>query len=272
MSIATFNALLAKLRSPSQRPIYLKSGQLAAGTHWNSEWIQGGDPVAGATPGAAAIPDRTTTGALGQLNKGGTEQRAWMSRYGEGAGAAASVGSWALVDRIAHIGGLSGTVTTAQTVSFPALTRFTTGVRVWAAIEIYTAIGATGTTATISYSNTVPTAGQTSPAIVAGGAGFQNARIILPFGYASGDLGVTQVASVTLLATTGTAGNFGITLFQTLDMWTFNNSTAYPHSGRPTDLSGGMPVIPDGACLQLLHFGSGQAATVQTGQLAFFED
>lgn len=272
MSVSTFVDFLQKLRCPSQVPPFAKTGQIAAGTHWNSEWIQAGIPAAASTPGAAAICDRTTTGALGQNNKGGTEQRAWLRKFRQGASGLSTQGAIMLVDRLAHVGGLSGIVTTAQTVGFPALTRYTSGAGVWAAIEVYTAIGATGTTATISYTNTVPTAGRTSPAIVVGGTGFQNARTILPFGYASGDTGITAVASVTLAATTGTAGNFGVTLFKTLGWWPVNNSTPYQSRGTPVDLPGHVPAIPDDACLQFLHFGTGQTTTHLTAQLGFFED
>lgn len=272
MSVSTLKALIQKLASPSQLQPYIKLGQIATGTHWNSEWIQGGDPVAAATPSTAAIPDRTTVGSLGQLNKGGTEQRGWLRRFGQGGGGTGVQGAFLIVDRIAHIGGLSGALNTAQTVSFPSLTRFTSGVGVWAAIEIYTAIGASATTATISYSNTVPTSGRTSPAIAVGAASFNNPRTVFPFGYASGDVGVTQVASVTLAASTGTAGSFGITLFKTLGFLPFNNTIAYPHRGTPTDLPGPMPAIPDNACLQVLHWGTGQVTTTQIAQFAFFED
>lgn len=273
MSVSTLSALLAKLRNPSQLSAFVKNGQVTTGTHWNSEWIQPGDPAAASTPGTtAAICDRTTPGAVGQLNKAGSEQRAWLRQMTSGGSAANLMGALLLVDRLAHVGGLSGTVTTAQTVAFPALTRSTSGEGVWAGAEIYTAVGATGTTATISYTNTVPTAGQTSPAIVFGGSGFQNARKVMPFGYASGDTGITAVASVTVLATTGTAGNFGVSLFKTLGWWPLNNASPYGNRGTPLDLPGPMPVIPDDACLQLLHFGSGQVATILTAQLTFFED
>lgn len=273
MAVATLAALIGKLRNPTQPLVYLKNAQLATGVHWNSEWIQPGAPGAASTPGTtAAICDRATTGALGQANKSAGEQRAWFRRHAEGGSGASAQGSLMLVDRLAHVGGLDGTSTAAQTVSTPALTRFTSGVGVWAAIEIYTAIGATGTTATISYTNTVPTAGQVAPAIVAGGSGFSNARVILPFGYASGDTGLTAVASVTLAASTTTVGNFGITLYRTLGWLPFNNATPYPNRGTPIDLPAPMPVVPDDACLQVLHWGSGQVTTILTAQLAFFED
>lgn len=272
MSVATLAALSGKLRNPSQNLLFVKNGQAATGAHWNSEFVQPGAPSAASIPGTtAAICGRTTVGALGQFNKAGTEQRAWLRRYGSGGSAAVLQGALMLVDRLAHVGGLSGTVATAQTVATPALTRSTSGAGVFAALEIYTAIGATGTTATISYTNTAPTAGRTSPAIVVGGTGFQNARVILPFGYASGDTGVTAVASVTLAATTGTAGNFGVSLFKVLGWWPLTNTSAYPNRGTPIDLPAPMPAIPDDACLQFMHFGSGQVSTIVTAQLAFFE-
>lgn len=272
MSVASLASLLAKLNNPSQYGRYCKTAQIGSGTGWNSEWISTGLPVAGSIPSTtAATCDRTTTGALAQGNKAGTEQRAFMRRYGDGAVGALG-GSFILVDRLAHVGGLSGTATGAQTVAFPALTRFTSGVDVWAAVEIYTAIGATGTTFTTSYTNTVPTAGITSPAQVIGGAGFQNSRRIIPVPLAVGDLGITAMATITVLATTGTVGNFGVTLFKTLGAWPINMSTPFPTLMNPVSNNSPIPVIPDNACLQLLHFGGGQISTTMTAEFGFFED
>lgn len=273
MSVATLAALITKLRNPTQSPLYVKNGLAATGSHLNSGWIQPGNPSAGSIPGTtAAICDSSLAGALGQSNKAGTEQRAWLRRFASGGSATNLQGALLLVDRLAHVGGLSGIVTTPQTVGFPALTRSTSGIRCWAAAEIYTNVGSTGTTASISYTNTVPTAGQVSPSIVFGGTGFSNAQSLLPFGYASGDVGVTAVASITLAGTTGSAGNFGVSLFNTLGWWPLTNSSPYGCRGIPVDLPASMPAIPDNACLQLLHFANGQITTIITAQMAFFED
>lgn len=273
MAISTFAALLAALNNPSQYGRYCKTAQIATGTGWDSEWISSGMPVAGITPTTTAVTcDRTTTGALGQGNKAGSEQRAILRRYGEGSLGVAVGGMFMLVDRLAHVGGLSGTVITAQTVSTPALTRFTSGVGVWAAAEIYVALGATATTITASYTNTVPTAGQATQPIVFGGAGFQNARRLLPLSLAAGDVGVTAVASCTVLASTALAGNFGITLFKTLGIWPTNATWPFSNTMNPMGNMLPMPAIPDNACLQLLHFGAGQVGTTLTAELGFFED
>ncbi len=273
MSVSTFAALLAEINFPSQIGRYCKSAQIATGTGWNSEWISTGLPVAATAPGTtAATCDRTTTGALGQGNKAGAEQRAILRRYGEGTSGTAVGGMFMLVDRLAQVGGLSGTTITAQTVSTPALTRFTSGAGVWAAAEIYTAVGATGTTITASYTNTTPTAGQLTQPVIFGGAGFSNARRLLPLSLAAGDVGITAVSTCTVLATTGTVGNFGITLFKTLGIWPTNATWPFSNTMNPMGNMLPMSAIPDNACLQLLHFGAGQVGSTLTAEIGFFED
>jgi hypothetical protein len=121
-------------------------------------------------------------------------------------------GSIILYDRLVQQGGLGATTLTAQTVSTPGLTRYTNGIGVEMWAEVYTAIGGTAHTISASYTNTVPAAGQTSQAATFGGAGADNAQVIIPMPLAVGDNGVTAVSTVTVSASTGTAGSFGITL------------------------------------------------------------
>lgn len=131
-----------------------------------------------------------------------------------------------LVDMLNVSGGLSGIVTTAQTTNLPtaALTRFTSGEGVMAGLCIWANIGATGTTATISYTNQAGTPGQISTATQIGGTSVANtAGRIIPIPLAAGDTGVRSVESVTLAATTGTAGNFGVCLFKPLAIMAMND-------------------------------------------------
>ena len=187
-----------------------QNGVAAAATvagRMSSLWTYDGVPSGGVVPTSVVAPDSTTPGALKQTNAPGGAQK-WMI----GATVTANVaGTLILYDRLLHIGGLSGTVTTAQTVG-GALTRNTGGVgnQIW--VEIYTAIGSTATTVTASYTNQGGTSGRTSQATAIGGTGLAEATRIIPLSLAQGDYGVQAVASVTVLATTGTAGNFGITI------------------------------------------------------------
>lgn len=211
-----------------------------------SLWTYDGQPAGGTAPGAVAAPTNATTGALPFTSPGGGRQ-SWMTQaWATGLVA----GTVILYDRLLHISGLSGTNTAAQTVG-GTLTRNTGGVGNMAMIEVYTTIGTTATTVTMEYTNQAGTTGRVSTAVAIGGTGFREVTraIILPL--QAGDTGIQAVANVDLLATTGTAGNFGVTVF---------NPIAYigiGAAGNPgwRDFVTGMPGIPEiesDACLSLL--------------------
>jgi hypothetical protein len=178
-----------------------------------SLWQYNGSPAHGVAPGAVSVPTNATDGALKQTNPGGGRQK-WLTG---GWATANAAGTLILYDRLLHIGGLSGTTTTAQTVG-GSLTRYTSTASVGNQIfvEIYTAIGGTATTVTASYTDQGGTSGVTSQAVAIGGTGLNEAQRIIPLTLAAGDTGVQAVASVTVLATTGTAGNFGVSIVRPL--------------------------------------------------------
>lgn len=211
-----------------------------------SLWRYDGHPAGGAVPGAVAAPTNATVGALPFTDPGGGRQ-SWMVQ----AWATGLVGgTLILVDRLLHIGGLSGTVTTAQTVG-GSLTRNTGGEGNMLLAEIYTQIGATSTTITASYTNQAGTTGRTTTAVAIGNTGFREVTraILLPL--QSGDTGVQAVASCTLAATTGTAGSFGITVVRP------RAYVGIGAAGNPgwRDFVTGLPGIPEneaGSCLSFL--------------------
>jgi len=177
-------------------------------------------------------------------------------------------GTYFIIDRLSHQGGLDGTAITAQTTNLPtaALTRYTDGVGVIAALTIYTAIGATGTTVTASYTNQAGTPGKTTVA-QAIGASTVNAgtrMVILPL--AAGDAGVRSVESVTLTATTGTIGNFGVTLFKILGViCVYDTQSLFVGDIITGGLAGGIPEIKDDAHISLLFVGD---ATSSSGAIS----
>lgn len=135
-------------------------------------------------------------------------------------------GSYTLCDRLSHQGNLNATATTTQTTNLPtaALPRYTDGVGVMMALEIYTQIGSTASSFTVSYTNSDGTPGRTSPPMTIGGTGFREANRFIQIPLASGDKGVRSVESITLAGNTGTAGAMGITLYKPLAMFNINNS------------------------------------------------
>lgn len=170
-----------------------------------------------------------------------------------------------LIDRLGHQGGLSGTTTGPQTTNLPtaALTRYTSGVGVMMAIQIWTAVGSTATTLSCSYTNTSNVGGRTSESVLFGGAS-NNAftRNFIPIPLQVGDTGVKSVQSVTIAASTvSAAGNFGVVLYKPLicmrvsrDYWSdstsgFNNWTWEAVFNG----SGHMPQIQQDACLDIIQ-------------------
>jgi len=278
MAITSLANLRKAQQRPEERPLVMKtSPTVVAGRPYHT-WTSAGLPAAGTAPTTAAVPTRATTGALGQLDPTGTRRIVKMILGWGVAG-----GMLTISDRLSHQGGLSGTVTTAQTTNLPtsALTRQTSGVGVMLGLDIYTTIGATATTVSASYTNTDPTAGQVTPLTSFGATGFNTAprRILLPLQV--GDIGVTAVASVTVTATTGTAGNFGVTLFYPLcsvpfDMIGRPNAMLSPQHEADFDmLCGGgtwFPIIETGACIEfMVHSTTTTVAQIQ-GTLFLAED
>lgn len=234
-----------------------------------SLWQYDGMPAGGATPTSAAIPDRTTTGAIPFTAPGGSREK-WLI----GASVAPSVaGVFLLYDRLFHIGGLSGTSTSDQTVQgttpTPALTRNTGGVGNMAWYEVYTAIGATSTTLTMTYTDQDGNTGVTSTMNI-GATGFNTATRAQRIPLAAGDTGIRAIDKVRLTATTGTAGNFGITIAQPLAWIPVGNAGIMGWRDYTTGLPG-IPAINTDACLALMFIPTSSTAPEVFGSLAFVE-
>ncbi|HEV2235046.1 MAG TPA: hypothetical protein VGR57_00160, partial [Ktedonobacterales bacterium] len=210
---------------------------------------------AGAAQGTAAgaVPTSATTGAVSFTNP--TSGNSYLARLFATSSVA---GTLILYDRLVHTSTLSGTVTTAQTVASVALTRpDANGVNAELFMEVYTALGATSTTITGSYTNQAGTAGHTTTAATIPSnapAGF-----LLPMPLAAGDTGIQTVASVTLAASTLTAGNFGVTIARRIAEFAI---PAVQQPYPPQDpFWAGLPQIYNSACIfGVFVIGSGTAA------------
>lgn len=234
-----------------------------AANQYTSLWQFDGIPGAGAAPTVAAIPTNATNGALGQTNASGG-----FTKYITGAFIKAN-GSQNFIlfyDRLAHIGGLVGNVNTEQSFSL-TIDRYTSyvGNEIW--IEIYTAIGS-ATTVKAKYTNENNTAGQQTPLVAIGGAGLQEIYRVIRLPLAAGDLGVKSVESITLTASTGTAGNIGVTIAHPL----FNMEPVIT-IGK-SFLSDDGPEIPieSNACVTAIYRSvSASLVFIDAGGVAFIE-
>lgn len=246
--LASVNALIDSLANRSQKftwdktPI-ISSVNLGDKISW---WLATGFPTAGVGAGlTAVIPVSTTQGSLVKFtNPGGGSVARLQSMYTT---VQNNLSVMVLFDRLVHMSGLSGTDTAVKTINTPALNRGNTnGIGVVGFVEGYTNLGATPQTLTVSYTNTAGTAGRTGTAAIP--ATFRQGRLI-DIVLQTGDLGIKSIETVQLSGSTGTAGNYGITLARPIaDSLTANVNKTKVRSG----LVFGYPVIEPDACLWLV--------------------
>jgi hypothetical protein len=234
-----------------------------------SAWRYDGYPAGGAVPTVGAIPTLATTGALTFTPAGGGREKFLISM----GVVSFHAGLFLLYDRLFHIGGLSGTSTAAQSVqgspASPSLSRNITGEGNIAWAEIYTLIGTSSTTLTMTYTNQAGTGGRTATTNI-GATDFREVSRVLRIPLAAGDSGIQAVESVQLTATTGTAGNFGITIAQPL-AWIPVGAAG---TGGWRDYTTGLPGIPaidPDACLALAYIPAAATAPELWAAATFVE-
>jgi hypothetical protein len=178
-----------------------------------------------------------------------------------------------LYDRLFHIGGLAGNSTADQTVqgspASPALTRNTGGAGNIAWYEIYTIIGTSPTTLTMTYTDQDGNTGQTST-INIGATGFREVSRAQRIPLAAGDTGMRAVEMVKLTASTGALGNFGITIAQPLALIPVGSAGTAGWRDYTTGLPG-IPVPDPDACLALMFIPAVATAPEVWGCIATIE-
>lgn len=220
--IENIDNLVKALGNNSSR-IVLDKASIASQTanSYCSLWRATGQPGQGAIPTVVATCNNTTVGTIGF-----NQQISPSTSYGAYLEIATSNAAMTteLHDRLANMGGLNGTLTTAQSVNLDLNTLLATDnigtrkgdanysdVQWW--LEWYTATGGTAVTATIAVTYNDGTTGNLS---VLSLAATRPASHMIPLNSlipsAQSGKFIRGIVSVTLSATTGTAGNFGVTV------------------------------------------------------------
>lgn len=268
--ITTADGLISAMGNNSSRLIIDKASiaNTAAG-QFHSLWRATGQPGQAAIPTSVAVPDHTMTGAIGF-----TQQVDPATSYlGILEAMCSNTGSTLEIhDRLCHFGGLSGTVTTAQNVNMDLNSLLVTSnldarkgdanysdVQWW--LEWYADTGATAVTATVAVTYNDGTTGSLTGAAL---AATRRASFALPLNSlipsASAGKFIRGVTTVTLSATTGTAGNFGVTATR------YRAALYQPVANArfTADWAGlGLPEISNSACL----FGIQLAGATNTGSV-----
>ena len=220
--IENIDNLVKALGNNSSR-IVLDKASIASQTanSYCSLWRATGQPGQGAIPTVVATCNNTTVGTIG-FNQQMSPSTSYGAYLEIATGNAAM--TMELHDRLANMGGLNGTLTTAQSVNLDLNTLLATDnidkrkgdanysdVQWW--LEWYTATGGTAVTATIVVTYNDGTTGNLS---VLSLAATRPASHMIPLNSlipsAQSGKFIRGIVSVTLSATTGTAGNFGVTV------------------------------------------------------------
>lgn len=256
MTITTRDQLINALGNNASR-VVLDKANLANQTAGRmcSFWRATGQPAQGAIPAAAAICTNATQGGVpfNQQTAPMESYLAYMAVMGFNSGS-----SFEIHDRLAHMGGLILNVTTSQTVSLDLEALSVPAERIGSSdfgdvqtwLEVYGDGGATASNATINVTFHDNSSGNLNTLAVGGTIRIGNLFSVDALRTtAQQGLNIKRINSVTLSASTGTAGNFG---------FTFTRPRAY----LPAPLANksevfdwaqlGLPVVPNGSCLMFM--------------------
>lgn len=273
MTITTRDQLINALGDNSSRFVIdkLSLSNTAAG-QYHSLWRVPGQPGQGAIPGAAAVCTNELTGAMNFA-----QQTAPATSYGAWSNAVCSNSAVTIEihDRLMHMGGLVGNVTTAQTANLDVSANLATGnlgarmgdanysdIQWW--LEWYMDTGTTAVTATVNVTYNDGSSGNLTGITL---AATRRASLMIPLnGFipaeGSGKY-IRGVNTVTLSATTGAAGSFGVTATRprmTMPLLLANKMEVFDWAQL------GLPEIFNRSCLFPIQLAStGTTGTVRGG-------
>ena len=277
MVIATRDDFFNALANDSSRLIIDKASiSNALTTQFHSLWRATGQPGQGAIPTTAATCDNTLTGALRFNQQTGPA----TSYLGILEAMCSNVSTTLEIhDRLMHMGGLNGTLATSQTAGLDVHANIAndniaarigdsnySDVQWW--LEWYTDTGSSVVNATVNVTyNDASTADLTAFSLPA----TRRASLMIPLNSfipsASAGKFIRDINSVTLSATTGSAGNFGVTATR------YRGAVYMPvanarFTAKWDDL--GIPEIPNESCLfAIVVPGSTTTGSVRaTGKIA----
>lgn len=272
MTITTLDGMFNALANNSSRLVIDKASIAnAAAGQFHSLWRATGQPGQGAIPTAAAVCNSALVGGFNF-----SQQSAPNASYIGYLEAVCQYNAVTLEvhDRLMHMGGLNGTLTTAQAVNLNlnGVTADNMANRIGDAnysdvqwwLEWYTDTGATAATATVNVTYNDGTTGNLTGIAL---AATRRASFMQPLNglipAAAAGKYIRAVNSVTLSVSTGTAGNFGVTATRP------RVSLASPLANIKWSADwAALPVseVPNGSCLFLVQIaGATATGTVRGG-------
>lgn len=258
MGFSTYDEIIAALTAGKGQFLpFNKASITTVASTFYSMWANTGIPAAGeagtAIPGGNALYDYSV-GALIPLKN--PTAPATLHALQVGVGSTIALGSLILIDRLVHCANISATSTSPQTVNSVPLPRYTDGKGVMMILEVTTALGASASNVTITYTNQDGVPNRSTGAIamtVSSPVG----RLQPPAGgylipLQAGDYGVRSVETIQFSASMA-AGVVRLLLYKLIEMPMIPVMVA--NDFRIFDLALQTPSLPriyDDACLSFL--------------------
>lgn len=254
MPVASVDDIARGLAQSRQRLVINKasiSNQLAGGV--TSLWRATGTPGQGAIPPTSPVQYHTKndTGAFSFTNPTAPEESYIARMFALSSNTATDI---QIHDRLASMGTLAANSTSNWNV-FIDMQNVVNQDRLGSAdygdvqwwLEWYADTGGTAVTATVSYTNAAGTPNRTTTVAL---AATMRAGRMLPIIGQGGEF-IRSVENVQLSASTGVAGNFGVTAtrgYTSMSLGLANGGTVYDWQML------GLPNIADDACLQIVMY------------------
>ncbi len=269
LAITNYDGIInARANGNGQDYLFFAQSQTSVANQWHSiirssPKMPDGVFAPAAAPGTA--PHRGTVGSLavGLNNPGGTDVK-YLLTVGFTSGATINI--VLLVDILVAVSGINANINTLQTINSVALTRYTGTNSAGNLIthEVTTALGATGSNLTVTYTNQAGTTGRstsahqlTASAIV----GRLQPNVMGAFSpLAAGDFGVRQIESATCSVAMG-AGVLNSYIYRPIHMLPGVGQNVYVERDSTVQIDG-LTELPMGTdnqigCLSLLLLPSG---------------
>lgn len=270
-AITTWDEVLAsRANGKADDRMYYKASQTTLGAAWSSFFRSGGVPGAGAyavIPGGA-VHNVNSAGAMFLTNPTSPDKK-YLLNFGVQHLSGTNV--VLLLDLLVAAGNINANATGDQTVNTVALTRDTSGVGVMMILEVTTALGATASNVTLTYTNQAGTTGRSTGAQAMTGSAITfrlqpvTGGALIPL--QAGDTGVRSVQTANFSAAMG-AGVVAVLLYRPLVLVPTLATTTFVERNTPAMLSGITALVTDAGgllgCLTVFVLPSTTSTGVQT--------
>lgn len=269
MAIDTMDKLVAALGTSQDQQLFFPSATNVAGGWINLNQavtssfgilaapaaFGSGGTTYNQTAGVAGYPKWTANGSLAP----------YIGRIGA---VFAAAGTVHVYDLLWAASGFSGVVTTAQSVvgfsGLPSRNSTGNGAEIW--IGCSSAIGATAHNVTVQYTNQDGTSGRST--VSTAGVASMPANRMYQVPLQSGDTGIQSIQSLTLSASSGTAGNLWVLIADRLCSF----AAPLTNVGNTFDFAAlGLPKMYDTSCLMFVHQATTTSSGIIMGQLSIIQ-